>query len=506
LSKTQEQLKVTQEKLPGSQIGLEIEISPERSRQAYEQTVTKFMKSAQIPGFRRGKVPRQVVLQRFGSMQLKAATLEELLEKTFKEAIQQEEIAALGNFQLRSTFDDLLIKFEPGSAITYSASIDVPPTATVKRYTEFQVTAEEVKYDPTQVDRVIDEQRASRSTLIPVEGRAAIAGDVAIIDFLGQYFLGEDKTEPQDIEGGSAEDFQVELSEGQLIPGFIEGVIGMNPEETKELELQFPEEYFQAELAGKPAVFSVTLKEIKTKELPELDDEFAKEISEFDTLAELRQFLEERYQKEAQEKTDENVEKKLIDALVEEVEADLPETVIVNETNFLINQLASRFQSQGMDIKRLFAGDAIENLRGSFREEAIGRVKRTLALAEVATKESLKIETEALESRYQEVFDQIDDKKNIDRARLREVLEDELLKEKVVAWLKEHSEVTLVDKIETPEPALEAVTEASEATVEATATEVTEAEQLEAEQPEVAPEEQKKPARRRTAKAKTTEE
>jgi trigger factor len=130
----------------------------------------------------------------------------------------------------------------------------------------------------------------------------------------------------------------------------------------------------------------------------------------------------------------------------------------------------------------------------------------TLALAEVATKESLKIETEALESRYQEVFDQIDDKKNIDRARLREVLEDELLKEKVVAWLKEHSEVTLVDKIETPEPALEAVTEASEATIEATATEVTEAEQLEAEQPEVAPEEQKKPARRRTVKAKTTEE
>jgi trigger factor len=499
LSKTQEQLKVTQEKLPGSQIGLEIEISPERSRQAYEQTVTKFMKSAQIPGFRRGKVPRQVVLQRYGAMQLKAATLEELVEKTFKEAIAQEEIAALGNFQLRSSFDELLTQFEPGSAMTYSASIDVPPTATVKRYTEFQVTAEEVKYDPTQVDRVIDEQRGTRSTLIPVEGRAALAGDVAVIDFSGQYFLGEDKTDPKDIEGGSAEDFQVELSEGQLIPGFIEGIIGMHPEETKELELQFPEGYFQEDLAGKSAVFSVTLKEIKTKELPELDDEFAKEISEFETLAELRQFLEERYQKEAQDKTDENVEKKLIDALVEEVEADLPETVIVNEANFLINQLASRFQSQGMDVKKLFSGDAIDNLRVSFREEAIGRVKRTLALAEVATKESLKIETEALEARYREVFDQIEDKKNIDRDRLREVLEDELLKEKVVAWLKEHSEVTLVDKIEEPEPAPEAVTDASDATVETTATEVTEASQPETE-------EQKKPARRRTSKAKTTEE
>jgi trigger factor len=499
LSKTQEKLKVTQEQLPGSQIGLEIEISPERSRQAYEQTVTKFMKSAQIPGFRRGKVPRQVVLQRYGAMQLKAATLEELVEQTFKEAIAQEEIAALGNFQLRSSFDEMLTQFEPGSVMTYSASIDVPPKATLKRYTEFKVTAEEVKHDPTQVDRVIDEQRASRSTLIPVEGRAAELGDIAVIDFSGQYFLGEDKADPQDIEGGSAEDFQVELSEGQLIPGFIEGIVGMNPEETKELELQFPEGYFQEDLAGKSAVFSVTLKEIKTKELPELDDEFVKEISEFETLAELRTFLEERYQKEAQAKTDENIETKLLDALVEEVEVDLPETIISNETSFLINQLASRLQSQGMDVKRLFPADAIDGLRDRFRDEAIGRVKRTLALAEVAAQESLKIETEALEARYQEVFDQIDDKKNIDRDRLREVLEDELLKEKVVGWLKEHSEITLVDKIEVePEAALP---EASAATVETTATAVAEDEQSEA-----APEEQKKTTRRRSAKAKTEEE
>jgi trigger factor len=492
LSKTREQLKVTQEKLPGSQIGLEIEISPERSRQAYEQTVTHFMKSAQIPGFRRGKVPRQVVLQRFGSMQLKATALEELVEKTFKEAIEQEEIAALGNFQLRSSFDELLAQFEPGSTMTYSASIDVPPKASLKRYTQFQVTAEEVKPDLAQVDRVIDEQRASRSTLIPIEGRAAEAGDIAVIDFSGQYFLGEDKEDPQDIEGGSAEDFQVELSEGQLIPGFIEGIIGMSPDETKELELQFPEGYFQEDLAGKSAVFSVTLKEVKSKELPELDDDFVKEISEFETLAELRQFLEERYQKESQSKTDENIETALLDALVEEIEVDLPETVIVNEANFLINQLASRLQSQGMDVKRLFPPDSIDGLRDRFRDEAIGRVKRTLALAEVAAQESLKVETEALEKRFQEVFEQLDDPKSIDRDRLKDVLEDELLKEKVVTWLKEHSEIKLVDKIEV-EPASEGV--ASEATVETSASEVTEDEKP-------ASEETQKTPRRRTAKAK----
>jgi trigger factor len=498
LSKTREQLKVTQEKLPGSQIGLEIEISPERSRQAYEQTVAHFMKSAQIPGFRRGKVPRQVVLQRYGATQLKAATLEELVEKTFKEALEQEEIAALGNFQLRSSFDELLTQFEPGSTMTYSASIDVPPKATLKRYTKFEVAAEEVKPDLAQVDRVIDEQRASRSTLIPIEGRAAEAGDIAVIDFSGQYFLGEDKENPQDIEGGSAEDFQVELSEGQLIPGFIEGIVGMAPDETKELELQFPEGYFQEELASKSAVFSVTLKEIKTKELPELDDDFVKEISEFETLAELRQFLEERYQTEAQSKTDENVETALLNALVEEVEVDLPETIIVNEANFLINQLASRLQSQGMDVKRLFPPDSIDALRDRFRDEAIGRVKRTLALAEVAAQESLKVETEALEKRFREVFEQLDDPKSIDRDRLRDALEDELLKEKVVTWLKQHSEIKLVDKIEV-ESAPEVAIAAADATVETSASEVAEDEKSE-------PEETKKPPRRRTTKAKAAAE
>ncbi|HEY9826646.1 MAG TPA: trigger factor family protein, partial [Stenomitos sp.] len=139
MSKTREQLKVNQERLPGSQIGLEVEISAERSRTAYEQTVTNLMKSAQIPGFRRGKIPRQVVLQRFGAQYLKAATLEDLLEKTFQEAVAQEQLNILGNFQLRSSFDELVAQFEPGTAITYAASVDVPPEATLKRYTEFDI-------------------------------------------------------------------------------------------------------------------------------------------------------------------------------------------------------------------------------------------------------------------------------------------------------------------------------------------------------------------------------
>lgn len=459
MSKTQDQLKVSQEKLPGSQVALEIEIPSERSRSAYEQTISKYMRTAQIPGFRRGKVPRQVVMQQFGALQLKAVTLEDLIDQTVKEAVEQTQVNIIGNFQLVSSFEELVTQFEPGTSISFKASVDVPPEVSLKRYTGFQVQAEEVKYDSSQVDKVLDEQRSTRSTLVPVEGRPAQQGDVALLDFSGTYFLDDAKIEFQDIEGGMATDFQVELTEGQLIPGFTEGVVGMNIDETKQLDLQFPAEYFQEDLAGKFASFTVTLKDIKAKELPDLDDSFAQEVSEFETLTEFRTFLEERYQTEAKEKTDANVEEALLNALADEVETDLPETMIGNEVNFLINQMASRLQAQGVDVNKIITKDMVPGLRENFKNEAITRIKRTLTLAEVAEKESLSVETEALEQRFQEVLTSVGDQ-DIDRGRLREVLEDELLKQKVIAWLREHSEVTLVDKIE-PAP-----TPASEATVD----------------------------------------
>jgi trigger factor len=503
-SKTKEPLKVTQEKLPGSQVGLKVEISPEQSREAYEQTVTKFMRSAQIPGFRRGKVPRQVVMQQLGTLQIKAKTLEDLVESTFRDALVQEKIDALGNFQLVSDFEELLTQFEPGASVTYVASIEVPPEATLKRYTQFQLKAEEVKYDPTQVDRIIDEQRSTRSTLVPVEGRAAESGDVVQIDFSGQYFLGEDKTERTEIPGGSATDFQVELTEGQFIPGFTEGIVGMNPDETKELELKFPDDYSQEDLAGKSAVFSITLKDIKAKELPEVNDEFVQEISEFKTVAELREFLEERYQKEAQDKTDFNVQAALLEALVEEIEVELPETLVTNEVSFLINQMAQRLQSQGIDVNKLFNRDSIAGLKDRYRDEAVVRVKRTLALATVAQSESIELEAEAVEARFQELMGQMSDR-DIDRDRLKEVIEEELLQQKVITWLKEHSEITLVEKLDPPE---ESVTPATSATVDVSATTV-DAEEISADSTNAAQVEasaEKKPRRSRSNKTKADDD
>ena len=448
MSKTKELIKVQQEKLPGSQVSLEIEISPEQSHQAYEQVISKFMRSANIPGFRKGKVPRQVILQRFGADQLKASALEDLVQKTFEAAVKQEEIQALGNVQFQSSFDDLAAQFEPNQAIVFKVSVDVPPDVNLKQYKDFAVTAEKVDYDAAKVEEVLEEHRSANATLVPVEDRAAAAGDVTLVDFDSRFLPPEDGSASSDAanepEGESVKDFQLELVKGKFIDDLIDGIIGMQIDETKEIPVTLPQEYFQDELAGRSAVFTVHLTEIKTKELPPLDDDFAQDVSEFSTLAELRQFLEKQYQQEAQDSTDANVEAALMEVLIEELEVDLPESMIDDELNVMVRETLSRLQSNGLDINKLVTKEMLSEMKERMRSDAIPRLKRTLALAEVAKAESMKVEPDALEERCQEILKDLQGQ-DIDRDRLEAVVEDELLHKQVMAWITEHSQVELVE-------------------------------------------------------------
>lgn len=475
-------MKVTQEKLPGSQVSLEIEIPAETSKKAYEQVVGNFMRSAQIPGFRKGKVPRQVVLQQIGPERIKAAAVEELIEDSLKEAVSQADIEAIGNFQLRSAFDELVSQFKPGEVLTFSASVDVPPEVRLAHYTDLHIQAPETKFDPLQVETVLQQQQSERATLIPVEGRPAQPGDVVLVDFSGRFDPAEAQGGGQEIPGAQAEDFQLELIEGRFIEGFIDGIVGMQVDQTKEIPAVFPQAYPQAELAGKSATFTVTLKEIKEKELPPLDDEFAQEVSEFETLAELQTFLENRFQEEAKQKTQDSIEQALLDELLKVLEVEIPETLVKNEVNYLLTQTATRLQSQGVDIKQLFTQDTLPQMQERFRPEAMTRVKRTLVLAEVAKRESIVVEPAAIEERVNVLKKQYHDQE-IDVQKLQNVVEEELLQEKVLQWLTEHSHVELVPAPPSPEIANEAVatvedapslaetSEESDSTAEPTATE-----------------------------------
>ncbi|WP_341527108.1 trigger factor [Nostoc sp. UHCC 0302] len=454
-------MKVTQEKLPASQIGLEIEITPETTKQTYEQVIKNLASTANIPGFRKGKVPRPILLQRLGITRIKAAALEELIQDGIEQAVKQEAIQAIGQPQLRSSYEELINNYEPGKPLTISAAVDVEPEVNLVQYTDLRATAEEIKYDPTQVENALEKEREELATLIPVEGRAAQIGDVAVVDFKGLLVKaeGEDETaEPTPIPGGEATDFQLELQEDKFIPGFVSGILGLNPGETKEVSAQFPDPYVNEELAGKAAIFTVTIKELKEKELPELNDDFANDVSDFETLAELRASLEERYQKEADEKTKSNKQEALLAELLKHVEVDLPATLIEQEVDAMLTQTAMRLSQQGLDVRKLFTQDIIPQLRERSRTEAIERLKRSLSLREVAKRESIEVTTEEIQARVTELLQQYSDQE-VDEERLQSVVENELLTEKIIDWLLEHSSVELVPEgslSSTEEPEAEA--------------------------------------------------
>ncbi len=465
-------MKVTQEKLPASQIGLEIEITPEITKQTYEQVIKNLASTANIPGFRKGKVPRPILLQRLGTTRIKAAALEELIQDGIEQAVKQEAIPAIGQPQLRSSFEDLITNYEPGKPLTISAAVDVEPEVNLVQYTDLQAKAEEVKYEPERVDATLDKERQELATLIPVEGRSAQIGDIAVVDFKGSFARveGEDETaELEPIPGAEATDFQVELQEDKFIPGFISGIVGMNPEETKEIAAQFPDPYANEELAGKAATFTVTLKELKEKELPEVNDDFAQEISDFETLEELRASLVERYQKEADDKTKANKQEALLTELLKHIEVDLPATLIEQEVDAMLTQTAMRLSQQGLDVRKLFTQDIIPQLRERSRTEAIERIKRSLSLREVGKRESIEVTPEEIAARVTELLEQYPDEQDVDEDRLRSIVENELLTEKTVDWLLEHSSVELV-----PEGSLSPAEETEDAESDADAPQIEE--------------------------------
>ena len=436
-------MKVTQERLPESQVGLNIEIAPEASRSAYEKMVQNLSRSSNIPGFRKGKVPRRILLQRIGIERIKAAALEELIQKSLQDAIEQESIKALGQPNLRSNFDELLGQYNPGDALSFSIAVDVPPTLELADYSNLSVTAEEIVYQPEKVDEFIEQSREQKADLVPVEDRPAEMGDVAFVDFKGT--LTAEGEEGKEIEGGSATNFQVEIAEGKLIPGMVEGIVGMKPEETKDVAVTFPEDYPQEDLAGKPAVFSITLNELKTKELPELDDDFAQEVSddEFETFAAYKESLEKQFKEQAEDKTNSNINTAIADLLLEQNTVDLPESLVQEEVNNVLTKTLMQMQQMGLDVRQLFTSDNVPMLRDNARPEAVTNLQKSLIINEIAKKEGLEPDEAAINAKIEEIRPQLTGQE-VDEDRLIEMVTDDLLSENTYNFLRSKANIELV--------------------------------------------------------------
>jgi trigger factor len=459
-------MKVTQEKLSASQVSLTIEVPADLSAKVYEDTITKYAKSAKFPGFRKGKVPRAMLIQQIGPAALKAASLDELVEAGVKAAIKQEKIEPAGQAQITSSEEELFAKFEPGQTLTFQVKLDVVPEIELPAYTGLTIQAERVDPDLSRVDRILQQQQEASADLIPVEGRPAQLGDVVVIDYKGTLTPEEGKTDPEDLSGLEATDFQVDLDSSKFIPGFVDGIVGMNAGDTKSIVVRFPADYGREDLQDREVTFEITLHDIKERELPELTDEFIKSISKYETLADLRADFEAQYQKEADQQTEQNKEAALISALLDNADIDVPESLIQQEVRAIINQSMYHLQNQGIDVRKVMNDELMANMQETARPDAIRQVKTDLLLRAVGRKESIEVTEAEVKARAAELKAALSGQK-VDRARLESVVYEELYRGKVMTWLTEQNSFELLEPGALTPPAEDAP--AAEATVDVAA-------------------------------------
>ena len=454
-------LKVKTSSLPGSRLALEVGVPAGRCKASYEAAVERLSRSVRLPGFRKGRVPKPVLLQQIGPLRVKASALEDLVDSVLRDAVEQEKVEVLGQPSLSGNFEELLEKFDPAKELVVTLEMDVAPTPTLKSTKGLSAEAESVAYDPARVDELLDQSRRQLATLVPVSDRAAAMGDVAVVSFSGVF--SDDKSA---IEGGSANGLDVELEEGRMISGFVEGVVGMKPGDKKDVDCQFPDDYPEETCRGRKALFSITLDELKGRELPALDDAFAQQASDKKTLSELREDLESRLKQDAEQRQKNNRHEALLKALVDQLEVELPESLIKEEINSLLQETAAQMAQQGMDVKKLFTPETVQNLAQASRGEATERLQRSLALKALAKAEGISVADKDLEAKIKEVSAGFSDTNKIDPQRLRDAVAEDLLRETLLSWLEENAKLTMVDPASEDKPAKASKAKTSKAKAE----------------------------------------
>jgi trigger factor len=439
-------MQVIQEKRPGSRVGLKIVVEADRVKRSYEKTLRQLEQNIQIPGFRKGKAPRNLVVRQVGRERILASAVDDLISEAIQQAFKEAQLTPISRFELDDEVGQLLAQFNPEADFSFSGYVEVYPEARVGQYKGLTVTATRVDVKPEQIDQLIDRWRDQRATLLPVEDRPAQLGDVVVIDFAAR------DAEGNPLDEMTTQDFQLELKEDNFIPGFVAGIVGMQLDETKEIAATFPDDYFRKELAGKTVTFTVCLREIKAKELPELDDAFVQEISSFQTVAELREHLQKRLEQDALRQSEENLETALLNAILETTEVDLPETLIEQETTQLLAQSLQALRQEGIkpgELRKFLSElppETLNQLKERHRPEAIDRLRRTLALSAIVRQEQIAVGSTELDVEVEEVMAAYAQQgQKLDRERVRQAVYEGLLTDKVMAWLKSQTTVNWVD-------------------------------------------------------------
>lgn len=373
-------MRATAEKVEKSTVVLEVEVEPEKFSQAVDQAYKKIVKKVNIPGFRKGKAPR-IILERYvGKKALYDEAVEILVPDAYLNAVEDSGIEPVSQPELE------LVQVEEGKPLVFKARVVVKPEVKLGQYTGLEIAEPDKEVSGQDVQKELERLQNRHAKLVTLEEGSVQKGDLAVIDFEG-------KLDGVPFEGGTANDYTLEIGSGSFIPGFEDEIVGMTINETRDINVTFPQDYGREDLAGKPAVFTVTVKAIKRKELAALDDEFAKDVSEFDTLEELRADLANKLKQAAEERAKAQVRREVITKAVENAEVEIPEEMISNRMEEMIKNMEHRLSGQGISLDKYltFTNSNMDDLKERVRPDAEQSVRQSLVLDAVAKAENLTV-------------------------------------------------------------------------------------------------------------------
>ena len=380
----------TCEKKENGDVTIVVDASPEEFESALSKAFIKNRNQITVPGFRRGKAPRRIIERMLGASTFHADALEVLMPDVAKFAEDESGLRIVG----KPRFEDVDIK-EDNSGVEFTLDVSVYPDVELGEYKGLQVAKPDAKVPESEVDAEIAGVRIRNAAMEKVD-RPAVEGDTAVIDFKG--FM-----DGAPFEGGQGENYELELGSNSFIPGFEEKLLGISAGETREIDLVFPEDY-EEDMAGKPVVFEVTAHEIREKLLPELDDEFAKDVSEFDTFKEYKADIRERLEKTKQADSDAAYESALMDKVIESMEAKAPEAMIDEQHETMMRSFLSRLSSYGIQPEQYLQmmNMTPEMFGESMRVKSERQVRINLALEKIAELEGIEVSAEDIENDYKD--------------------------------------------------------------------------------------------------------
>lgn len=376
-------MSVQVEKQEKNMAKLTIEVSAEEFGAALEKAYQKDKKKINVPGFRKGKAPRKMIEKMYGAGIFYEDAANIVIPEAYAAAAKECAEEIVSQPQISVT------QIEEGKPFIFTAEVALKPAVTLGDYKGVEVEKSVIEVSEEEVEKEVDKERENNSRMIDVDDRAVEKGDIIKLDFEG-FVDGEA------FQGGKAEDYSLTIGSGSFIPGFEDQLIGAKIGEEKEVNVTFPEEYHEASLKGKPAVFKCTVKEIKVKELPAADDEFAKDVSEFDTLAEYKDDIRSKLveKKEAQAKREK--QNKAVDKAVANAQMEIPDAMVTEQVRRMADDFAKRLRSQGLTVEQYmqFTGMTADKLLEQMRPEALKRIQNSLVLEAIAKAENIEVSDE----------------------------------------------------------------------------------------------------------------